>query len=136
MYKVSLLLTTLISTTWFGLSFTRPLSCAADKYADGCSVPPIIPAPFKVEFTHACNMHDICYGCVSCYHILFEFLNNNSNSPGSWRLSKTNWWIIYLISQFISQYEKTILRFEKATSKLLNIGLCEYYFFHFFLLFI
>ena len=46
-------------------SNNRPLSCAADKFADGCSVPSVFPAPFKKEFTSACNRHDICYGCVS-----------------------------------------------------------------------
>uniref|UniRef100_A0A7M5XEZ6 Uncharacterized protein n=1 Tax=Clytia hemisphaerica TaxID=252671 RepID=A0A7M5XEZ6_9CNID len=46
----------------------RPLSCAADKYADGCSVPSMIPAPFKREFTSACNRHDICYGCGYHYN--------------------------------------------------------------------
>ena len=43
----------------------RPLSCVADQFADGCSVPPEFPAPFKKELTSACNRHDICYGCVS-----------------------------------------------------------------------
>lgn len=46
----------------------RPLSCAADKFADGCSVPLAFPAPFKNEFTSACNRHDICYGCGHHYN--------------------------------------------------------------------
>lgn len=46
----------------------RPASCSADKFADGCSVPSVIPAPFKKEFTPACNRHDICYGCGYHYN--------------------------------------------------------------------
>lgn len=61
--KPILLLLIFTSTTM--RSECRPLSCAADKYADGCSVPSMVPAPFKNEFTRACNRHDICYGCVS-----------------------------------------------------------------------
>ncbi|XP_047134278.1 conodipine-P2 [Hydra vulgaris] len=52
----------------FNFVYARPLSCAADKFADGCSVPPIIPAPFKNEFTSACNRHDICYACGTHYN--------------------------------------------------------------------
>ena len=43
----------------------RPHTCEVDKYADGCSVPLGISAPYKEQFTPACNKHDICYGCVS-----------------------------------------------------------------------
>ena len=43
----------------------RPQSCKADKYANGCSIPLGILAPYKEQFTPACNKHDICYGCVS-----------------------------------------------------------------------
>ncbi len=43
----------------------RPQICKADKYANGCSVPLGMAAPYKEQFTPACNKHDICYGCVS-----------------------------------------------------------------------
>ena len=62
--KVDLILCSLLLLS-SAVVYARPLSCAADKFADGCSVPSMIPAPFKMEFTHACNRHDICYGCVS-----------------------------------------------------------------------
>ncbi len=43
----------------------RPEICKADKHANGCSVPLGMTAPYKEQFTPACNKHDICYGCVS-----------------------------------------------------------------------
>ena len=53
---------------WFLLidgALSRPQICNADKHANGCSVPLGINAPYKNDFTPACNKHDICYGCVS-----------------------------------------------------------------------
>ena len=46
-------------------AWLRPQLCNADKHANGCSVPLGINAPYKSDFTPACNKHDICYGCVS-----------------------------------------------------------------------
>ena len=54
----------------------RALSCAADQFADGCSVPPEFPAPFKKEFTSACNQHDICYGCVSIEILVYVSISS------------------------------------------------------------
>ena len=72
--KVDLILCSLLLLSSV-VVYARPLSCAADKFADGCSVPSMIPAPFKMEFTHACNRHDICYGCVSFFNFLFFFFH-------------------------------------------------------------
>ena len=45
--------------------------CEADRNTNGCSTPMGMNAPFKREFTPACDKHDICYGCVStCFVIL------------------------------------------------------------------
>lgn len=60
---------------WLGFIervWPRPQLCNADKHTNGCSVPLGINAPYKEDFTPACNKHDICYGCVSTstYHTL------------------------------------------------------------------
>lgn len=39
--------------------------CDADRNTNGCSTPMGMNAPFKRQFTMACDKHDICYGCVS-----------------------------------------------------------------------
>ena len=39
--------------------------CSILKEINGCSTPLRLPAPFKQDFTPACNIHDICYNCVS-----------------------------------------------------------------------
>ena len=39
--------------------------CDADRNTNGCSTPMGMNAPFKGQFTMACDKHDICYGCVS-----------------------------------------------------------------------
>lgn len=43
--------------------------CEADRNTNGCSTPMGINAPFKREFTPACDKHDICYGCVSVFRL-------------------------------------------------------------------
>ncbi|PFX19817.1 uncharacterized protein LOC111337718 [Stylophora pistillata] len=42
--------------------------CEADRNTNGCSTPMGINAPFKREFTPACDKHDICYGCGNHYN--------------------------------------------------------------------
>ena len=67
MQIVHCLLITLISSGSIDLAWPRPEICKADKYANGCSVPLGMNAPYKDQFTPACNKHDICYGCVSIF---------------------------------------------------------------------
>ena len=64
------MLRVLTMLNWFLVSdqtLARPQACSADKHANGCSVPLGINAPYKADFTPACNKHDICYGCVSTF---------------------------------------------------------------------
>ncbi|XP_068697737.1 uncharacterized protein [Montipora foliosa] len=42
--------------------------CDADRTTNGCSTPMGMNAPFKHEFTPACDKHDICYGCGHHYN--------------------------------------------------------------------
>lgn len=42
--------------------------CDADRNTNGCSTPMGINAPYKREFTPACDKHDICYGCGHHYN--------------------------------------------------------------------
>lgn len=42
--------------------------CEADRNTNGCSTPMGMNAPFKREFTPACDKHDICYGCGHHYN--------------------------------------------------------------------
>ena len=67
---------------WFLLidpALPRPHVCNADKHTNGCSVPLGINAPYKKDFTPACNKHDICYGCVSAYFDSSEMSYNIGN---------------------------------------------------------
>eukprot|EP00112_Aurelia_sp_Birch-Aquarium-sp1_P007971 Seg187.12 transcript_id=Seg187.12/GoldUCD/mRNA.D3Y31 product="Conodipine-M alpha chain" protein_id=Seg187.12/GoldUCD/D3Y31 len=68
MQIVHCLLITLISSGSIDLAWPRPEICKADKYANGCSVPLGMNAPYKDQFTPACNKHDICYGCGHHYN--------------------------------------------------------------------
>lgn len=47
---------------------TSDVQCSAD--ANGCSIPFNINFFFKEEFTPACNIHDVCYRCVSGSSVL------------------------------------------------------------------
>lgn len=42
--------------------------CDADRNTNGCSTPMGMNAPFKRQFTMACDKHDICYGCGTHYN--------------------------------------------------------------------
>ena len=48
----------------YGVDWTCPNKAPSNE-VNGCSVPFKLPAPFKKAFTPACNIHDVCYGCVS-----------------------------------------------------------------------
>ena len=48
-----------------GFTFCSCRVCDADRNTNGCSTPMGMNAPFKQQFTMACDKHDICYGCVS-----------------------------------------------------------------------
>lgn len=45
-------------------------TCQSNSYVDGCSIPSDIDLFYKNEFTPSCNMHDICYYCVSISWLL------------------------------------------------------------------
>ena len=116
--KVDLILYSLLLLS-SAVVYARPLSCAADKFADGCSVPSMIPAPFKMEFTHACNRHDICYGCVSIFRysniLLFFCLHvpeSESWSPDTILIHFGH----HLVN--ISNFKKSVLNANVDCSKL------------------
>ncbi|KAL9975973.1 hypothetical protein ACROYT_G013201 [Oculina patagonica] len=51
-----------------GFSFGSCRVCDADRNTNGCSTPMGMNAPFKRQFTMACDKHDICYGCGTHYN--------------------------------------------------------------------
>lgn len=51
-----------------GFTFCSCRVCEADRNTNGCSTPMGMDAPFKREFTPACDKHDICYGCGHHYN--------------------------------------------------------------------
>ena len=40
-------------------------TCPIMKKTNGCSIPLDLSFPYKEEFKDVCNMHDVCYVCVS-----------------------------------------------------------------------
>ncbi|KAK3086241.1 hypothetical protein FSP39_015673 [Pinctada imbricata] len=67
--RVGLVITLSISVATAQLALDL---CTFNPVVNGCSIPGQLPAPYKTDFTPACNRHDICYACVSikCYVIL------------------------------------------------------------------
>lgn len=47
----------------FALLVDRGNGFSCDDYANGCSTPRY--TPYRGVFTPACNLHDVCYRCVS-----------------------------------------------------------------------
>ena len=67
----------------YGVDWSCPNKAPSNE-VNGCSVPFKLPAPFKKAFTPACNIHDVCYGCVS-----MRF--------GRYTLNKSSkWYIVYI----------------------------------------
>ena len=63
----------LVILVGLAISCCKGRVCDADRNTNGCSTPMGINAPYKREFTPACDKHDICYGCVSTYFFMFCF---------------------------------------------------------------
>ena len=59
-----------------GSSERTRLKCIAFDHADGCSVPlRDIFFPYAAVFEKACDLHDVCYDCVSIFLVSLRIGN-------------------------------------------------------------
>lgn len=76
-HRMSTTLAALVLVIAFSVSGTGAFQCSS--FANGCSTPFNMDVWYKKEFTPACNIHDVCYRCVSLSCLLFIFPVNLDN---------------------------------------------------------
>ena len=68
-----LLIALIIATLCLAREVTGDCANKAPKSAtNGCSVPFNLPYFYHKTFEPACNIHDVCYGCVSDFAVILQ----------------------------------------------------------------